>query len=118
MNKGMSIVIAQNTGLGQEEDAEEEIRFLSRSFDVVIHEADADNLPWVKGIIDGLEDRAKDSLASSGGTLNGQLGEGKERRRTKPIFMYGGGTGNMCDDSRGEYLQEKVWGVSRVLAST
>ena len=67
-------------------------------FDVVIHEASASNVPWIQGLITGLERRARQR-------------SGEETRR-KPLFMYGGGTGVMEDDCRGEYASDKIWSVS------
>jgi len=90
----------------------------AREYDVVIHEASASNVPWVKGLISGLEHRARKHLEEEGhGTCNGEEDGQVKRKRggKKPIFMYGGGTGVMEDDCRGEYAGEKIWSVSRVV---
>jgi hypothetical protein len=96
---------------------EKDVSAAAREYDVVIHEASASNVPWVKGLISGLEHRARKHLEEEGhGTCNGEEDGQVKRKRggKKPIFMYGGGTGVMEDDCRGEYAGEKIWSVSRV----
>ena len=79
-------------------ETEEEVAQVAIDFDVVIHEASASNVPWIKGLITGLERRARQ--------------ESEVETRRKPVFMYGGGTGVMEDDCRGEYESDKTWSVS------
>jgi hypothetical protein len=75
---------------------QKQVEDVARHFDVVIHEASASNVEWIKGLITGLEDRAE--------KLDG--------KGMKPIFMYGGGTGVMADGCHGDHLTDHIWSVS------
>jgi hypothetical protein len=73
----------------------QDVADIAKDFDVVIHEASASNVEWIKGLIDGQEMKSTTS-------------------RRRPIFMYGGGTGVMEDACHGDNLTDKIWSVSRI----
>lgn len=92
--------------------SEEEVSSIAEGYDVVIHEAGASNIIWIKGLIAGLEKRAN-RTGSDDGEDRGENSLDNRRGRRKPIFMYGGGTGVLMDDCKGEYTTNKIWSVSR-----
>lgn len=76
-------------------DAEADLLKAARAHDVVIHEAGAGNIPWIKAIIAGLEKRASDS-----------------HPRKKPILLHGGGAAVIMDQAQGTYNLSKPYSVS------